>query len=125
MASGVLPGDAASGREVQADAAAAWSYLAARRGNVTVAELTERSGWSARYLAMRFTAEFGMGIKQAARLMRFDGARRALEAGVPAADVAARAGYADQAHFSREVRAFVGYSPSGYLARRRSEFAPL
>lgn len=121
----VLARFATSEREVQPDAAAAWALLTARRGDVTVAELTERSGWSARYLATRFTAEFGMGIKQAARLMRFDAARRALEAGAPAAEVAVRAGYADQAHLSRDMRAFLGLSPSAYLARRRSEFTPV
>ncbi|WP_231703171.1 helix-turn-helix domain-containing protein [Tsukamurella asaccharolytica] len=125
VAAAVLARYATSGREVQPDAAAAWAHLAARAGRVTVAELVERSGWSARYLAMKFTAEFGMGIKQAARLMRFDAARRALEAGECPADVAAGAGYADQAHLSREVRAFVGHSPSAYLALRRSEFAPV
>lgn len=125
VAAAVLARRAASGREVQPDAAAAWAHLAARQGRVTVAELVERSGWSARYLAMRFTAEFGMGIKQAARLMRFDAARRALEAGEPAVAVAARTGYADQAHLSREVRAFLGESPSAYLARRRGEFTPV
>lgn len=125
VAAGVLARRAVPGREVQPDAAAAWAHLAARQGRVTVGELTERSGWSARYLATKFTAEFGMGIKQAARLMRFDAARRALERGLPAAEVAVRHGYADQAHLSREVRAFVGYSPSGYLARRRGEFTPV
>ncbi|BDD83164.1 hypothetical protein TPB0596_29270 [Tsukamurella pulmonis] len=125
VAAGVLAGYATSGRDVQPDAAAVWSHLVARQGRVTVAELVERSGWSARYLAMRFTAEFGMGIKQAARLMRFDAARHALEAGAGAADVAVGAGYADQAHLSREFRAFLGCSPSAYLARRRSEFTPV
>ncbi|MET9325904.1 helix-turn-helix domain-containing protein [Tsukamurella sp. NPDC003166] len=125
VAATVLAGHAVSDREVQPDAAAAWSYLAARSGAVTVAELTERSGWSARYLAMKFTAEFGMGIKQAARLMRFDAARRELEAGIPAADVAVRRGYADQAHLSRDVRSFLGLSPSAYLVRRRTEFTPV
>ena len=54
-----------------------------------------------------------------------DAARRALESGTPAADVAVHTGYADQAHLSREVRAFLGYSPSAYLARRRGEFTPV
>ncbi|WP_019203460.1 AraC family transcriptional regulator [Tsukamurella sp. 1534] len=125
VAAGVLSRHATSERTVQPDAAAAWDHLARHDGNVTVAELTERSGWSARYLAMKFTAEFGMGIKQAARLMRFDAARRELEAGAPAADVAVRRGYADQAHLSREVRAFLGLSPSAYLARRQREFTPV
>ncbi|WP_461165437.1 helix-turn-helix domain-containing protein [Tsukamurella serpentis] len=121
----VLARYSTTGGEVQADAAAAWSYLAARKGRVTVAELVERSGWSARYLAMKFTAEFGMGIKQAARLMRFDAARRDLDAGHRAAEVAARRGYADQAHLSREVRSFLGMAPSAYLRRRSREFEPV
>lgn len=125
IAASVLARYATSGHEVQPDAAAAWAHLSARQGRVTAAELVDRSGWSARYLAMRFTAEFGMGIKQAARLMRFDAARRDLDAGGSAADVAGRAGYADQAHLSREVRAFLGQSPSAYLARRRGEFTPV
>ncbi|GAA1073844.1 AraC family transcriptional regulator [Tsukamurella spumae] len=125
VAAAVLARHAVSGREVQPDAAAAWAHLAARQGRVTVAELVERSGWSARYLAMKFTAEYGMGIKQAARLMRFDAARRELEAGIPAADIAVRRGYADQAHLGREVRSFLGLSPSAYLARRRGEFTPV
>lgn len=125
IAASVLARYATSGREVQPDAAAAWSLLAARRGWVTVAELVERSGWSARYLAMKFTAEFGTGIKETARLMRFDAARRDLEGGRAAAEVAAQRGYSDQAHLSREVRTFLGLTPSAYLALRESEFVPV
>lgn len=122
VAAGVLARYASTAHEVQPDAAAAWAHLARHRGAVTVAELTQRSGWSARYLAMKFTAEFGMGIKQAARLMRFDAARQDLIAGRSAADVAVHRGYADQSHLSREVRDFLGMSPSAYLALRESEF---
>lgn len=125
VAAQVLAGYAYSAAEVQPDAAAAWAYLVRRAGDVTVAELTERSGWSARYLTAKFTAEFGMGIKQAARLMRFDAARRDLEAGAAAAEVAVRRGYADQAHLSREVRDFLGMSPSAYLSVREHEFTPV
>ncbi|ALG83458.1 helix-turn-helix domain-containing protein [Gordonia phthalatica] len=104
------------------DAHAAWEYLARRRGDVTVAELVEQSGWSARYLTRLFTAEFGIGPKQAARLMRFDAARAGLEAGRAAVDVAADCGYADQSHMSREFTDLTGLSPRSLLRRRAEEF---
>ncbi|GAA1092087.1 helix-turn-helix domain-containing protein [Tsukamurella strandjordii] len=123
VAAGVLARHASTARQVQPDAAAAWAHLARHRGAVTVADLTQRSGWSARYLAMKFSAEFGMSIKAAARLMRFDAARRDLEAGGRPAEIAARRGFSDQAHLSREVRDFLGMTPSAYLALREGEFA--
>jgi len=41
-----------------------------------------------------------------------------LDAGIPLADVAHRAGYADQPHLSREVRALTGRSPAALAAGR-------
>lgn len=104
------------------DAQAAWKVIARRRGQVTVAELVELSGWSARYLTKLFVAEFGVGPKQAARLARFDAARAALETGHPAAVVAAECGYSDQSHMSREFTELTGFSPRALLARRATEF---
>ncbi|MGB3301751.1 helix-turn-helix domain-containing protein [Gordonia sp. (in: high G+C Gram-positive bacteria)] len=106
------------------DAQTAWDVIARRRGQVTVAELVELSGWSARYLTKLFVAEFGVGPKQAARLARFDAARAALESGLPAAAVAADYGYADQPHMSREFTELTGFAPGALLARRAAEFSP-
>jgi hypothetical protein len=53
-------------------------------------------GWSARYLTDRFRAEVGLRPKEAARVARFDRARRALKPGTRLADVAAVHGFADQ-----------------------------
>lgn len=104
------------------DVYSAWAYLMRRRGDVTVRELVERSGWSARRLTKLFTAEFGVGPKQAARLMRFDAARAALATDRPAVEVAAECGYADQSHMSREFTDLTGYSPRGLLKLRAEEF---
>jgi AraC-like DNA-binding protein len=109
-----LAGRAASARAVPRELALAWDAL--RRGGMPVARLAAALGWSERRLGRRFTAEFGLPPKRAARLLRFERAARLLRGGVPAAEAAARAGYADQPHLTREVRAFAGLSP-GALAR--------
>ncbi|MFW0790784.1 helix-turn-helix domain-containing protein [Gordonia sp. CPCC 205333] len=106
----------------QPDAAAAWGHIVATGGRCAVSELTSRSGWSTRYLTTRFVAEYGMGPKQAARLVRFDCAFRALRHGVAIDAVAAGCGYADQAHLTREFADFASMSPARYLARE--EFPP-
>jgi AraC-like DNA-binding protein len=87
-----------------------------------VEEIARRVGWSSRHLLDRFRAETGLTPKQAARVARFDRARRALAArtaaGRPAdlAALAAAAGFADQAHLIREWRAFTGLAPTRWLA---------
>ncbi|GEE00277.1 AraC family transcriptional regulator [Gordonia spumicola] len=108
---------------VDPDAVRAWRDIVRTGGRVSVSHLVERSGRSARRLTGVFTSEFGIGPKQAARLVRFDAARHALEAGTPACDVAATGGYADQAHLSREFVDFTGLPPSRFLQNRRAEFA--
>ncbi|MFY9808887.1 MAG: AraC family transcriptional regulator [Pseudonocardiaceae bacterium] len=50
----------------------------------------------------------------ARRILRFQLALRLTGQGLPSATVAARAGYADQAHLAREVRALGGV-PLGQL----------
>ena len=69
-------------------------------------------GWSRRRLHERFTGEFGVAPKEAARLHRFDHARRLVDAGRDLAAVAFEAGFADQAHLSREWRALTGRAPT-------------
>jgi len=122
LADSAAPGE--HGRTPHPDAARTWHEIAKCRGRITVRQLTERSGWSARYLATHFAREYGLSLKEAARLHRFHHARVALEAGLPATQVAADRGYADQAHLSREFRDFLGVSPSRYLTHRATEFEP-
>ncbi len=93
----------------------AWRLLARSRGRRRVDEVAAHVGWSRRHLAARFAAEHGIGPKQAAVLMRFEHARGLALGGVPLAEVAARAGYADQAHLSRDWRVLAGQSATATI----------
>jgi AraC-like DNA-binding protein len=94
----------------------AFDRILATGGEVSAGALAAEVGWSPRHLTNRFRAEVGLRVKEAARVVRFDRARRRLHDGVRLADVAAATGYFDQAHLAREFRALAGVSPSRWLA---------
>lgn len=73
-------------------------------------------GWTTRTLHRRCLESFGYGPAVLRRVLRFRRAAALLYAGVAPAAVAAAAGYADQPHLSREVRALAGVAPA-QLAR--------
>ncbi|MGA5302241.1 helix-turn-helix domain-containing protein [Nucisporomicrobium flavum] len=98
------------------DVAYAFDRLLDTGGRVSVATLAAETGWGARHLTHLFRAETGLGLKAAARVVRFDRARRRLRPGVRLASVAAEAGYYDQAHLAREFHAFAGCPPSQWMA---------
>lgn len=102
--------------EVHPDVTHAFRRLLATGGRLPVRELAGEVGWSPRHLTDRFRVETGLGLKEAARVVRFDRARRELSPGTPLAGLAADAGYYDQAHLTREFRALAGCSPSRWLA---------
>ncbi len=103
------------------EVAEAWRLTLASGGRLRVGELARRVGWSERHLTGRFRAETGLGPKEAARVVRFDRARRVLSARVASgsapdlAGLAAAAGFADQSHLTRDWRAFAGLSPLRWL----------
>jgi AraC-like DNA-binding protein len=104
--------------EPRAELAWAWRRLARSGGAVEVGDLAAEVGWSRQYLGRRFRDEYGLSPKTAARVMRFEVARELL--GTPGrpdlAQVAATAGYYDQAHLNRDWREFTGVAPSTWLA---------
>jgi AraC-like DNA-binding protein len=107
---------------VQDEVVYAWNRLRRTNGTVSIAELANETGWSARHLANRFRQETGLAPKAAARVIRFDVARRRLQhvhqsgANMRMADVAAEHGYYDQPHFVREFTALSGCTPTNWLA---------
>jgi AraC-like DNA-binding protein len=100
----------------------AWRRLIADGGHCPVSELAAETGWSDRHLRSMFSGETGLTPKAAARVIRFDRARRLLQRRAAAgsqlllADLAADCGYYDQAHLAREFRDLAGLPPSAWLA---------
>jgi len=109
---------------IRPEVAQAWRRLRDSRGTVPVSTLAAETGWSARYFGSQFRAETGLSPKAAARVFRFDFARRRLAqaatagSGVRLADLAAEAGYYDQAHLAAEFRSMAGCSPTRWLAEK-------
>src|SRR5262249_11829085 len=87
---------------------------AARRGT-PVGRIAAELGLSARHLHRRCEISFGYGLKMLARMGGFEGALARARSGLPLARVAADAGYADQPHLSRDVRALAGVPASTVL----------
>lgn len=100
----------------------AWSVMAARNGMVEVGSLAHDVGWSRRHLSSRFREEFGLSPKVVARVMRFERAKGLMvgRSNPSLADVAALAGYADQAHLTREWKDLAGSTPHAWM--RGEEF---
>jgi AraC-like DNA-binding protein len=118
-------------QQVAPDIAEAWRLLTRSGGTIRAGELARRVGWSPRYLQRRLLAETGLTPKAAARVTRFDRARRTLlrqaaprargqdsaqSGGCTLAGLAAGCGYYDQAHLAREFRDLAGCPPSTWLA---------
>lgn len=110
------------GVTVRPEVAYAWHQLERSRGTAPVGVLAEQVGVSTRHLITLFRREVGRTPKTVAMLMRFeyatariaDVARRYHR--VDLAAVAAEAGYADQAHLTRDFVRFAGVPPGIWLA---------
>lgn len=83
-------------------------------GGGPTGELADELGLGERQLRRRSGAAFGYGPKVLSRVLRFSAAVERLRAapGVPLADLAVEAGYADQAHLTHETRDLSGLTPA-------------
>ncbi|WP_040837866.1 AraC family transcriptional regulator [Nocardia brevicatena] len=106
-------------RTVAPELAWAWRAVVDSDGAVAVGPLAERIGWSRQHLTRRFSVEFGLSPKLAARIARFERAKRMLShtpSFVSVAQVAAACGYYDQPHLNRDFAQLAGCSPTTWLA---------
>ncbi|OBH15267.1 AraC family transcriptional regulator [Mycolicibacter terrae] len=107
---------------VRPEVAYAWHLLERSRGRASVTAIAQRVGLSQRHLTTLFNREVGRTPKTVALLMRFeyatarmaDAARRRRR--VDLAGIAGDAGYADQAHLTREFVRFAGVPPGIWLS---------
>jgi AraC-like DNA-binding protein len=101
----------------------AWAALGRSQGRVRIGDLAAAVGLSARHLDTVVRRETGLGPKAAARVFRFDRAKRLLyaEPRLTLAEAAARCGYFDQSHLAREFRELAGCPPSTWLAEERTD----
>lgn len=91
------------------------AHVVARlRAGTPVGAVAAEVGLSTRQLHRRSLDAFGYGPKLLERVLRLQRALALARAGTPFAEVAAHAGYADQAHLARNVRALAGI-PLGQL----------
>ncbi len=91
----------------------------ARDASRVLAAMRERAGLSERSLRRLCHAQFGYGPKTLERILRLQRvlALARADRALPLAALAFEAGYADQAHLSREVRALCGMGTSALLAQ--------
>ncbi|PWU46961.1 AraC family transcriptional regulator [Micromonospora sp. S4605] len=90
---------------------------AALAAGAPVAATAAEVGLDPRALHRRSRQLFGYGPKTLARILRMRRALALARTGTPLAEVAARCGYADQAHLTRDVRQLAGVPPTALLAR--------
>ena len=86
----------------------------------TVATMADAVGLGVRALHRRCLALFGYGPQHLVRVRRLERALGLARRGLPLAQVAADAGYADQAHFARDVRDLTGVTARELLGQAGS-----
>src|SRR5262245_17735290 len=89
----------------------------ARPATVKIAEVSDKTGFSARRFIELFKLHVGMTPKLFCRVRRFQRVLTCITSGQPVnwTGVALDGGYFDQAHFIHDFRAFSGINPSKYL----------
>ena len=94
---------------------AAVGAIVESKGSVRAGALALASGLSRDRFEKRFREAVGTAPKRLAAIVRLRHAMSSYRPGVSLADVAAQAGYFDQAHFTRDFRAFSGSAPKRFF----------
>jgi AraC family transcriptional regulator len=115
---------AAASREpwpAQSGPAPAWlssaeELLRTRRGDcVRLGEVAAKLGVHPAHLAREFRARYGLSVGEYGRRFRLSWAATEIAGGSrPLAEIAAEAGFADQSHFTRLFKRYVGTTPARY-----------
>jgi AraC-like DNA-binding protein len=90
-------------------------------GNLTLQALAAAAGVSRHRLTRLFRAAYGLPPHRFQLAQRIRVARRLLERGVAAGDVAQQTGFFDQSHLHRHFRRTLGMTPARYAGAVRSD----
>jgi AraC-like DNA-binding protein len=85
---------------------------------IEIGDVARRLDWNARMIHRQFIAACGYSPKHFQRIMRVQGALQTAHS-TPVArlgELAAAAGYSDQAHMTRDFRDITGFTPAAYFA---------
>lgn len=88
-----------------------------RTGQAAVKDMAEELGLSERTLRRHAHHAFGYGVKTLDRILRFQRFIEAARSTDSLASVANRAGYADQAHLTRETQRMTGLTPGEIVSQ--------
>lgn len=109
-----------TGRLRQADRDMAFEYCVKRilkvRGDVSLPELEKETGYSERWLRAKFVERLGLSPKTFSSLARFQSCYQSLlkNKHIFSQEKDFYDHYYDQAHFIKEFKRFMGYSPARY-----------
>ena len=100
----------------------ALTHLEATDGRTRIDSLPRVASLSMRGFQARFRAQVGLTPKEFARVLRLQATLRALDLDAePLAALATGAGFADQAHATREVQRATGFTPARLRAQLRRD----
>jgi transcriptional regulator GlxA family with amidase domain len=109
----------ARGRDDDRAVVAACRLITQQMG-IEIGSVADKLDWSTRTIHRRFLSACGYSPKHFQRIMRVQRAlqlvNRARLSPVRLGELAAAAGYADQAHMTRDFRNITGFTPAGYFA---------
>jgi AraC-like DNA-binding protein len=83
-------------------------------GIINVNELSQRAGYTPRYINRLFNNEIGLPPKTFSKIIRFQQVLMALGKNQQISTIAADMGYYDQSHLLKEFKQFTGISPLNY-----------
>ncbi|AHM63407.1 transcriptional regulator [Flammeovirgaceae bacterium 311] len=95
-----------------------------QKGKVSMEALAAEACISIRQLEREFKQKIGLSPKQYMRLTRLSEANRLMDSGkdIDLTGLSYACGFADQAHFTREFREFIGEKPTAFLKEREKFF---
>jgi AraC-like DNA-binding protein len=92
--------------------------MLAANPTIEIGHVADQFDWNVRTIHRRFVAACGYSPKHFQRIMRIQNVLQSAAARPSArlGELAAAAGYADQAHMTRDFRDITGFTPASYLA---------